>query len=92
MDDDVAIGAVTVGDLTVSAQFVFAEGRLVNFHADRHRDLGDGDSELTPWSTPIREHATFAGLELPAFGGGVWTLPKGDFEYIQIRATNVAYD
>lgn len=91
-DDDSAIGAVTVGDLTVSARFVFSDGRLVDFHADRHRDLGDGDSELTPWSTPIREHANLADLELPAYGAGVWTLPDGDFEYIQIRATEVEYD
>ncbi len=92
VDDDSAIGAVTVGDLTVSARFVFAGGRFVNFHADRHRDLGDGESELTPWSTPIREHANLAGLDLPASGAGVWTLPEGEFEYIQIRATRVEYD
>ena len=92
LDGDSAIGSVTVGDLTVSARFVFADGRLVNFHADRYRDLGDGKAELTPWSTPLDEHGPLGGLDLPIGGRGVWTLPEGDFEYIEIRATGVEYD
>jgi Family of unknown function (DUF6544) len=91
-NDTTAIGSVSSGDLTVRAEFCFdADGRFIDFHADRYRDTGDGGSELTPWSTPIREHARLGGLDLPAYGVGVWHLPDGAFEYIQIRATSVEY-
>jgi len=93
VDDHTALGSVRAGGLTVQAEFCFDdEGRFVDFHADRHRDLGKGQSEITPWSTPIRTHARLGGLLLPESGGGVWHLPDGDFEYIQIRATSVTYE
>ena len=74
------------------AKFCFdAEGRLIDFHADRYRDIGEGRFALTRWSTPIREYARLGGLRLPAGGAGVWHLPQGDFEYIEIRALRVEY-
>ncbi len=92
VDDHTALGSVCAGDLTVQAEFCFDdEGRFVDFHADRHRDMGDGRSELTRWSTPIREYAQLGGLNLPAGGEAVWHLAEGDFEYIQIRASRVEY-
>ena len=93
VDNHSAIGSVRVDDLTVQAEFRFDDdGRFVDFHADRHRDLGDGRFEITPWSTPIRTHARLGGLLLPESGGGVWHLADGDFEYIQIQATSVSYE
>ena len=91
VDSVTAIGSVTAEDLSVSAEFVFDEaGRLVDFRADRYRDVG-GSFELTPWSTPLTEHGSFGGVTVPTRGSGVWKLPDGDFEYVQIRLTGLHY-
>jgi hypothetical protein len=91
IDDDSAIGSTTVGEQAVEAEFQFdPEGRLIDFRADRHRAIDDG-FEVRPWRTPITEHANFNGIRLPARGSGVWELDDGDFEYIQIRVTDVRY-
>jgi hypothetical protein len=91
VDDRRARGSVTVGGLNAQAEFCFdAEGRLVDFRADRRRDTG-GASTLTPWSTPISAHARFSGLELPAAGSAIWGLEDGDFEYITIEVLDVQY-
>lgn len=92
IDDASALGSLTVGDQTVEAEFRFdSDGRFVDFRADRYRDIGDG-FEVRPWRTPITGHTRFNGIELPARGGGVWELDDGDFEYIQIRVTDVRYE
>lgn len=92
IDDNTALGSLTVGDQTVEAEFRFdSDGRFVDFRADRYRDIGDG-FEVRPWRTPITGHSNFNGIELPARGSGVWELDDGDFEYIQIRVTDVGYD
>ncbi|MDJ0496891.1 MAG: hypothetical protein QNJ89_03615 [Acidimicrobiia bacterium] len=92
IDDTSAVGSMTAGDQTVEAEFRFdAEGRLVDFRADRAYDADNG-FEVRPWRTPITGHAGFNGIELPAGGSAVWELDDGDFEYIQIRVTDVRYD
>ena len=91
VDDAVAIASVTADGLTVSAELRFDEqGRLINFTADRFRDTDDG-AVLTKWATPLRAHARFNHIELPSEGGGVWHLPDGEFEYIQLRITDIEY-
>ena len=91
IDDQSAAASISAGGLTVQGEFRFdTEGRLVDFRADRYRDV-KGSFEMTPWSTPLTEHAIFDGVELPSYGTAVWDLPDGDFEYIQIRLTDVRY-
>ena len=91
IDPTSARGAVTAAGITQAGTFVFdGEGRLTDFRADRERDVGDG-FEMTPWSTPLIDHAVFNGIEVPSRGSGVWSLPEGTFEYIQIRVTGVEY-
>ena len=91
IDGSAAYGSVCVNGLSAGAEFRFDDaGRLVDFHADRYRDVESG-YEMTPWSTPLTEHTRFNGIELPSFGSAVWSLDDGDFEYIQIRVTDVRY-
>lgn len=91
IDDSSAVGSITVGDASASAEFRFDEaGRLVDFVADRYRTVGD-QAEMTRWSTPLRQHRRLAGLVLPAEGSAVWHLPTGDFEYIRIDVEDVQY-
>lgn len=90
VDSKTAVGSVTAGDLSVSGEFRFSDsGLLVDFYADRYRDIGETGFELRPWSTPIGSHRRFGGLELPASGGGVWHLDEGQFEYIQLEVGKV---
>jgi hypothetical protein len=91
IDDSAAIGSISVGDLSVQAEFLFDEdGRLVDFRADRYYVDGS-HALLTPWSTPLDSYGHFEGLELPLSGRAVWALPDGDLEYIQIRVTDIRY-
>lgn len=91
VDENSAIGSVSSGGLSVRGEFRFdAEGRLVDFRADRYRDV-KGAFEMTPWSTPLTEHARFDGVELPSYGAALWEFEEGNFEYIRIRATDVQY-
>jgi hypothetical protein len=91
IDENSAIGSVSSGGLSARGEFRFdAAGRLVDFRADRYRDV-KGAFEMTPWSTPLTEHDRFDGVELPSFGSAIWNLEDGNFEYIQIRATDVQY-
>ena len=90
-NNNVAIGTVAVDGLTASAEFHFdGDGRLVDFRANRFRDVGSG-FEMTPWSTPLTEHQDFHGVELPSAGSAIWTLDHDTFEYIQIRVPDLTY-
>jgi hypothetical protein len=86
-----AIGSVRGGDLSVRGEFRFDDdGRLVDFLADRYREIESG-FEMTTWSTPLTGHTRFGGTELPSSGSAVWSLEDGDFEYIRVRVTDVHY-
>ena len=91
IDEMSAVASVSTGDLSVRAEFRFDnDGRLIDFRADRYRDIGSG-FEMTPWSTPLTEHSLFDGIELPSSGSAVWILEEGDLEYIQIRLREIQY-
>ena len=91
IDDTSALGSISVGDLSVHAEFLFdEEGRLFDFRADRFY-LDGSEALLTPWSTPVDGYGQFGGLELPSSGRAVWALPDGDLDYIEIRVTDVRY-
>lgn len=92
IDANSAVGSMTIGNQKVEAEIRFdPEGRFVDFRADRAYNTDDG-FEMRPWRTPITERASFNGIELPTRGSGVWELDDGDFEYIQIRVTDVRYE
>ena len=92
IDSAAAAASVSVGGLTVRAEFRFDEqGRLVDFMADRYRGMGE-NSELTPWRTPITGYRSFDGIELPESGTAVWELPEGPFPYIEIALEDVRYE
>lgn len=68
-----------------------AEGKMVDFTADRYR-MTDGGCVLSKWSTPITEYKKMNGLTLPVSGQGVWKLPDGDFAYIDLTVNEIEYD
>jgi hypothetical protein len=88
--DDTAVATITDRGISVMGTFFFDEqGRPVNFKALRYNT---DTRRLETWETPITEYGVFDGLNLPAKGKGVWKLPSGDFTYIELEITRVAYD
>ncbi len=80
------------GEQQVTGWMYFDDvGRLLNFVADRYREH-QGEYVLMPWSTPITEYGTLAGLQLPTAGSGVWQLPEGDLSYIRLHVTDLNYN
>lgn len=91
IDDTSAVAAVVSGQRRVEAEFRFdKEGRVVDFVADRYRQVDD-DFVLTTWSTPVTDYGPFEGMELPSGGSAVWKLPESDFEYIQLRVHSITH-
>ena len=69
--------------------YIDAEGRLTNFAGERFRSDEDGYGK---WTTPMTAYGEYAGLRLPRSGKGVWLLPEGNLEYIDVAATEIEYD
>ena len=91
IDEFTAVGAITVGDLEVAAEFRYdGDGRLVDFRADRYR-VDDSGPELAGWRTPLTGYARFGGVEVPSRGAAVWELRGGDLEYIRLEITRIRY-
>lgn len=63
-----------------------ADGRLVRFAAEQYRASGDG-FELTPWQTVTTRYGEMGGYQVPLAGKAVWTLPEGEFTYIELEVT-----
>ncbi len=81
---------VTLTDLgkQVTATMYFDDqGRLTDFVAPRYYREG-----LETWSTPITEYGEYEGLKLPVKAKAVWKLKEGDFEYIDVVITDLAYN
>jgi hypothetical protein len=76
----------------VSGLFIWDDrGQMATMTGDRFRTV-DGRYLLTPWETPILAYGEFAGVRLPVAGEGVWHLASGDFTYITLRVTGIAYE
>jgi hypothetical protein len=85
---------VTLTDRGRSASAIMtfdADGRPTGFTAQRYRTV-PGGYELDTWSTPFTAFSEFDGVTLPAAGVGVWELPEGDLDYIELTVTSVEYD
>jgi hypothetical protein len=90
IDDGSARATFTDAGTSVSADFVFdAEGQITTMTADR---FNDARGKLLPWSTPITGYGEFAGFRVPTAGSGVWHYESGDFPYIRLEITKIAYD
>ena len=78
------------GGVIAPATFVFdGEGRPTDMIGERY-DLTTG--RLETWSTPITAYGEFGSVRIPTAGQGVWRYDTGDFPYIELRLTEVAYD
>ena len=91
IDDESAQVTYTDFGMSVSARLqIDAEGRLSNFIGERYREV-QGSYRLDNWSTPIDAYGEFNGLKLPSHGVGMWSLPDGDFSYIELAIEEIIY-
>jgi hypothetical protein len=68
------------------------DGRIVQLHAERFRDLGGGRSVLTPWSGRYSDYAEFGGFRVPSSVEVTWDLPDGPFSYARFNLTALEYN
>ena len=70
------------GQTATAIIFVDADGRLVNFRADR---FNTGTRSIETWETPMTAWGTFEGVTVPVRGSAAWKLATGDFTYIELE-------
>ena len=89
IDDGSAQVTLTDHGKSVTGTMVIdAEGKLTNFIAERFRDDVNG---YGTWTTPMTAYGEYQGLRLPKSGKGVWLLPEGDLEYMDVTATEIEF-
>lgn len=77
------------GAMATGVMVIDAEGLPVTFRALRYNT---GTRSIETWETPFSGHGRFEGLELPSGGAGVWKLPAGDLDYIELTMTTLEYE
>lgn len=78
-------------DITVSGIFNFNEaGDLVRFAANRYRDVNATTPEQ--WVVEMMEHKSFDGIRVPYKCKATWKLPDGDFTWLRLELTDLAYN
>lgn len=88
-DDSFRVTLTHRGIAAAAIIFVDATGRLVNFRADR---FNTGTGSIETWETPMTAWSTFGAVTVPSRGSAVWKLPEGDFTYIELEITDLAYE
>ncbi len=93
IDDYTCEAVVQFAGIKARIMYYFNEaGQMINFETERYRSLPDGRSELTRWSTPVRNYRKMNGFFIPTEGQGVWHLPSGNFSYIDLKITDITYN
>lgn len=88
-DGSVQVTLTDHGKSVTGTMVIDAEGKLTNFIGERFRDDKNG---YGTWTTPMTAYGEHQGLKLPVSGKGVWLLPEGDLEYIDVTATEIEFD
>jgi hypothetical protein len=92
LDDATARATVTAGRTTVSADFHFGTGGLVErvYVADRMRDV-KGTGVPTPWEGRFHGYTDFDGMKIPAGGDVGWVLDGTWQPYFRGTITEARY-
>lgn len=93
IDDQTAEAVVDYAGIRARIIYYFNQsGQMINFETERYRSLSDGRSELTRWSTPIRNYMEINGFFVPTEGEAVWHMQTENFKYIDLKITDIQYD
>ncbi len=90
LDEGSAQVTITDSGRSVSGTMFFdGEGRPTRFIAPRYNsDL----NRIVPWETPIDQHASLNGLNIPTRGRVSWKLADGDLTYWDGSITQIEYN
>jgi len=93
IDDASARATLTDGDTTVSLDFHFDAGGLIErvYCAARNR-AGKGTLIAIPWEGRFWRYETRHGVRIPLEGEVSWLLREGPFPYWRARITRVDYE
>jgi hypothetical protein len=93
IDDHSARATLIQPGLPVAATFeIDNQGQLTKMWSDRYRDLGKGQSVLTPWVAECSEYRTFGGLRVPTAVDVAWEIDQQRFSYARFRITTLEYN
>ena len=93
VDDRRARATLRVGGLEVAGVFEFGEDGLpVSFSADRYRDLGGGQSVLTPWSGGLADFRRVDGMLVPHELTAYWHVDGRSIPYAHFLVEQLEYD
>lgn len=87
--DSFRVSITDRGIIATAVILVDAEGRLVNFKAERFNAT---TRTAAPWETPMTAWTAFDGVTVPSAGSATWKLPSGDFTYIELEITGITYE
>ena len=92
ISENAAKATLNCGNKAVSGKFIYNdEGDMIDFQGQRYMDTGK-DAVLLPWHTPVTGYGERGECRIPVKGSAVWTLDDGDFTYIDVEITNLAYN
>ena len=92
INENAAKATLNCGNKAVSGKFIYNdEGDMIDFQGQRYMDTGK-DAVLLPWHTPATGYGERGGCRIPVKGSAVWTLDGGDFTYIDVEITSLAYN
>ncbi|HMP13902.1 MAG TPA: hypothetical protein PKD70_08475 [Saprospiraceae bacterium] len=92
LDAHSAKATMRYGDVTASGLFTFdAAGDMQSFEAPRYYDRKTGPT-LEQWHIQNTATAELSGIRMPVQSEVTWKLQEGDFTWLKLEITEVAYN
>jgi hypothetical protein len=93
IDDRHAAAIFTVSGRSVTGGFAFGDDGLpARFTADRFRDLGGGNSALTPFLGEYRDYRRVEGMLVPYEVAGSWVIDGMPQKYARFNVVRMEFD
>lgn len=93
LDDHRALATLRAGGREVSGVFEFGQDGLpATFRAERHRDLGEGRSELTPFKGESTDYREVDGMLVPHRLTAAWEVNGRPVPYARFVVERLEYD
>lgn len=90
IDDRSARATLQDGGSPASLVFEFDdEGKISGMRTNRYRDIGGGESVLTPWIGRVGNYRELGGIRVPTSVEVAWKLDGGEFSYAHFHVTVV---
>ncbi|HLT33348.1 MAG TPA: DUF6544 family protein [Aquaticitalea sp.] len=92
MDARSARAIQKIGQQSVEGVFTCSsDGDFVSFEAQRYYG-GGKEATLETWFVKATSYKEFDGIRIPNTGEVVWNLKDGEFQWLQLKITDVEYN